>query len=231
MSDKNAPKLSPREEEVINLAAQGLTDNGIANRLEISSTTVNSYWVRIRSKLGSLSRTELVRDYLMAGAEEALNAVRQENERLQEQLHSLTHNGSHSITDSHSWNEVFQRSTDAVMIVATNGTIRLASPSACEMFGYEKDALLGMAVEDLIPLDMRAAHHLHRSDYVNQPSSRKMGGHLATPALRRDGTMFPLAVVLTPLDSVDEFYICCYLRNITLDLETARRQLSGFELQ
>ena len=42
------------------LAAQGLTDQGIAHRLEISLATVGTYWGRIRIKIGPLSRTGLV---------------------------------------------------------------------------------------------------------------------------------------------------------------------------
>lgn len=54
------PKLSKREQEILNLAALGLTDKGIAARLWITSGTVGSYWVRIRHKLRTATRTEAV---------------------------------------------------------------------------------------------------------------------------------------------------------------------------
>lgn len=52
--------LSEREKEILEYAIEGLTDQQIGNRLKITASTVNSYWVRIRGKLGHLSRTELV---------------------------------------------------------------------------------------------------------------------------------------------------------------------------
>src|SRR5436305_15136624 len=52
--------LSERESDILKLAIDGLTDQQIGNRLQISASTVNSYWVRIRGKVGHLSRTELV---------------------------------------------------------------------------------------------------------------------------------------------------------------------------
>ena len=55
-----AQNLSDRERQVLNLAAQGHTDEGIAHNLEISISTVRGYWLRIRSKIGGASRAELV---------------------------------------------------------------------------------------------------------------------------------------------------------------------------
>lgn len=52
--------LSGREREVVDLAVDGRTDEQIAQTLGLSVSTVNSYWVRIRGKIGSLSRTEVV---------------------------------------------------------------------------------------------------------------------------------------------------------------------------
>ena len=53
-------ELSPREQQLITMAGEGLTDTAIANRLGISEATVNTYWGRIRVKLGPHNRTELV---------------------------------------------------------------------------------------------------------------------------------------------------------------------------
>ena len=69
-------ELSGREEEVVNLAAQGLTDNGIAHKLGISPGTVNGYWARIRSKLGQRSRTELVAVYLQTANAKAIESIK-----------------------------------------------------------------------------------------------------------------------------------------------------------
>lgn len=62
--------LSDREQEVIRYASEGFTDAMIAQALGIQVGTVNSYWVRIRGKLGHFSRTELVSRYVQANADE-----------------------------------------------------------------------------------------------------------------------------------------------------------------
>jgi predicted ATPase/DNA-binding CsgD family transcriptional regulator len=58
---QSAGRLSPRERELIELVAQGLTDNQIAQRLYISIRTVRSHLDRIRDKTGCRRRAELTR--------------------------------------------------------------------------------------------------------------------------------------------------------------------------
>ncbi|MDR3691778.1 MAG: helix-turn-helix transcriptional regulator [Fimbriimonas sp.] len=61
--------LSAREHSVLSFAAQGYTDDMVANELGIKCGTVNSYWVRIRGKLGNLSRSELVARFVQQNAD------------------------------------------------------------------------------------------------------------------------------------------------------------------
>lgn len=51
--------LSIREKEVLDRMLQGLTDDGIASSLGVSRNTIATYWVRIRSKLGPLTRAQI----------------------------------------------------------------------------------------------------------------------------------------------------------------------------
>ena len=65
--------LSPRELAVLTFAAQGHTDDTIASFLDIQTGTVNSYWVRIRGKLGNFSRSELVARFVQKNADVVLD--------------------------------------------------------------------------------------------------------------------------------------------------------------
>ena len=61
--------LSDRELAVLTFASQGYTDDMIAHELGIQCGTVNSYWVRIRGKLGNYSRSELVARFVQKNAD------------------------------------------------------------------------------------------------------------------------------------------------------------------
>ncbi len=52
--------LSPREEEVVHLVAEGLGNREIAEQMELSEHTVKNYVFHIFDKLGVSNRVELV---------------------------------------------------------------------------------------------------------------------------------------------------------------------------
>ena len=68
-------ELSPREDEILELCVQGLTNDAIAHRLGISVGTVNTYWLRIRMKVGGSGRTDTVVRIIKDRAEKALREM------------------------------------------------------------------------------------------------------------------------------------------------------------
>lgn len=69
-SKERTTALSERERDVLFLAADGLTDKEIAQRLGIGAKTVRTYWDRVRSKLGASSRTQALAMALRAAYDE-----------------------------------------------------------------------------------------------------------------------------------------------------------------
>lgn len=65
-------ELSPREEEILELCIQGCTNEAISIKLGISLGTVNTYWLRIRLKVGGSGRTDTVARVIKERAERAL---------------------------------------------------------------------------------------------------------------------------------------------------------------
>ncbi|MFN4073613.1 MAG: response regulator transcription factor [Thermus sp.] len=59
--EEDEEPLSPREEEVLRLLAQGLSHKEVAEALAISEKTVATYRERGMEKLGLKSRSELLR--------------------------------------------------------------------------------------------------------------------------------------------------------------------------
>ena len=96
---RSKPNLSCREAEIVELSIQGLTNETIAHRLGISVGTVNTYWLRIRMKVGGLGRTDTVAKILAARSEMALR----EANKMHEQELAET---SGDFEDSHSWTVV-----------------------------------------------------------------------------------------------------------------------------
>ena len=60
-------QLSPREQEVLKLLAQGYTNQEVATRLYLSVKTIETHRARIVDKLGLRSRADLTRYALEMG--------------------------------------------------------------------------------------------------------------------------------------------------------------------
>lgn len=83
MSDSTTIGEAPkREEQVLVLAARGLTDKEIAIRLGISPDTVGTYWRRILAKYQAASRTEVVAKYANERSKAAVENLQYVNECL-----------------------------------------------------------------------------------------------------------------------------------------------------
>ena len=68
-------ELSPREEQIVGLCTDGLTNEAIAHQLGLSVGTINTYWLRIRLKVGGLGRTDSVVKVIKDRAERALRSA------------------------------------------------------------------------------------------------------------------------------------------------------------
>ena len=83
--------LSPREEEIVALCVEGLTNDAIAHRLDISVGTVNTYWLRIRLKVGGSGRTDTVVRIIKERAEKALRDANVERKSLLDMVAEREH--------------------------------------------------------------------------------------------------------------------------------------------
>ena len=68
-------ELSPREEEIVQLCVDGLTNDAIASKLGLSVGSVNTYWLRIKLKVGGQGRTDTVVRVIKERAEKSLRAA------------------------------------------------------------------------------------------------------------------------------------------------------------
>jgi DNA-binding CsgD family transcriptional regulator len=77
-------QLSARETQIVELCIEGLTNEAIAQRLGISIGTVDTYWVRIKLKVGGSGRTGTVVRVIRERAELALREANIERKGIAE---------------------------------------------------------------------------------------------------------------------------------------------------
>ena len=82
---------------------------------------------------------------------------------------------------------IVELAPDAIMVIDEQGHIVLANRAAETMFGYDREALVRLGVDALVPQADRQAHRGHRDTYDASPQTRPMGLDLDLKARRADG--------------------------------------------
>lgn len=221
--------LSPREHQLLVLAAKGFTDQGIAHKLGISLATVGTYWGRIRIKMGPLNRTELVAHFLQEEAAHEVDSLRNENQRLLTELSQQSQAEEALRASLEMFRGLIDSAPDAIIVVNQDGGIVLANEQAARMFGYSQDELANKRVDFLIPTRFRLKHMEHRGEYLANPTKRRMGEHLATLALRRDGTEFTMATALSATKVGNDTLVTCIIRDLSERMEERAMARVGSE--
>src|ERR1700680_931741 len=104
---------------------------------------------------------------------------------------------------------------DAVVAVDGDGTIVQVNSQAQDLFGYDRDELIGQKIEMLVPERYRRQHHHHRDKCVQTPKTRRMGADLDLYGKRRNGTEFPVEISLSPVSTESGAFVLSAIRDIS----------------
>jgi PAS domain S-box-containing protein len=110
---------------------------------------------------------------------------------------------------------LLETAPDAAIIVDSRGVIRLANRQTDTLFGFRREELVGAPIELLIPEHARGRHAGHLARFVADPKARPMGAGLDLVARRNDGTLFPVEISLSPLETPDGLLVSASLRDVT----------------
>jgi formate hydrogenlyase transcriptional activator len=130
--------------------------------------------------------------------------------------------------ESHSlFEKLFEFSPDAIVVSDSDGRITNLNAQAQRTFGYNREEIVGRPVETLIPERFRRTHPDHRRAYELQPSIRPMGVGLDLFGLRKDGTEFPVDIMLSPVETPNGKIVVSVVRDISerKKTEDALRQM------
>src|SRR4249919_3074329 len=114
-----------------------------------------------------------------------------------------------------SWENLFEVSPDAIFVTDPQGIIRGSNPRASELFGYTQAALIGQPIESLIPARFRSRHPSHRENYNAHPRARQMGAAMNLFGLRKDGSEFPVDIMLKPMHALGGVVTLSFVRDAT----------------
>lgn len=120
--------------------------------------------------------------------------------------------------------ELFESSPDALVATGPSGRIVEVNGQFERVFGYHRSEVVGQNISVLVPERFRAAHAVHLREYFAEPRLRPMGAGLELHGRRKDGTEFPVDIMLNTLRLGPAAVVLAVVRDISVrkQLETER---------
>ena len=119
---------------------------------------------------------------------------------------------------------VLETALDAIITMDHEGRVVEFNPAAERVFGFRREALIGEELaEFIIPPSLRERHRNGMAHYLATGEGPVLGRRLELPALRADGTEFPVELAIARISHDGPPLFTAYLRDIT-ERKRAERQ-------
>src|SRR5580693_5387270 len=111
---------------------------------------------------------------------------------------------------------LMEAAPDAMVVVNQAGDIILLNLQAEKQLGYPRDELLGQPVKNLIPEGF--AERLVADDLrsAEDALAQQIGTGIELVGRRKDGSAFPIEIMLSPLESAEGMLVTAAIRNISV---------------
>ncbi len=140
-----------------------------------------------------------------------------------------------SSKDAYRYSEILFRgllesAPDAIVVTDTDGRIILVNEQLEQLFGYQRDELVGQVVEILIPKAFRASHIGERNGYITAPVIRSMEKQDVLLAEKKDGSTFPVEISLSPRKTSRGLLVTAIIRDVSRRIQEKRehQRLASF---
>jgi len=110
---------------------------------------------------------------------------------------------------------VMERLGEAVIVINDKGMITQFTPTAQKLFGYDKDEAIGKNIKILMQDDVATAHDNFLHHFDRQAKSTVLGKTRQLNGVKKDGTSFPIGIVVTSVVINAEQHFIGLIRDIT----------------
>jgi PAS domain S-box-containing protein len=126
---------------------------------------------------------------------------------------------------------LLEAAPDAMVVVNPGGEIVLLNVQAEKQFGYRRDELVGQMVKNIIPEGFAERLIADGTRSAAEALAQQIGMGIELSGRRKDGSEFPIEIMLSPLESADGILVTAAIRDITerKQLELQLRQSQKME--
>jgi PAS domain S-box-containing protein len=118
---------------------------------------------------------------------------------------------------------LMEAAPDGMVVVNQAGQIVLLNARAESQFGYSRDELLGQMVKSIIPEGFAERLVADALRTTAEALAQQIGTGIELNGRRRDGTAFPIEMMLSPLESPEGILVTAAIRDISERKQLARQ--------
>src|SRR3984885_2928669 len=111
---------------------------------------------------------------------------------------------------------LLEAAPDAMVVVNQSGEIVLLNVQAEKQFGYRRDELIGQKVKSIIPEGFAERLIADGTRSAAERLAQQIGTGIELIALRKDGSRFPIEIMLSPLENADGILVTAAIRDISV---------------
>ena len=118
---------------------------------------------------------------------------------------------------------LMEAAPDGMVVVNKDGEIVLLNARAEKQFGYRRDELLGRMVKSIIPVGFAERLIADALRTTAEALAQQIGTGIELIGRRKDGTNFPIEIMLSPLESPEGILVTAAIRDISERKQLARQ--------
>jgi PAS domain S-box-containing protein len=110
---------------------------------------------------------------------------------------------------------LLEAAPDAMVVVNQHGKIVLLNLQAEKQFGYYRDELVGQPVKNVIPVGFAERLIADGTRTAAEALAQQIGTGIELSGRRKDGSEFPIEIMLSPLENAEGVLVTAAIRDIT----------------
>jgi diguanylate cyclase (GGDEF)-like protein/PAS domain S-box-containing protein len=123
---------------------------------------------------------------------------------------------------------LLEAAPDAMVVVNQDGEIVLLNVQAEKQFGYRRDELIGQRVKNIIPEGFAERLIADGTRSAAEALAQQIGTGIELTGRRKDGSRFPIEIMLSPLESAEGILVTAAIRDISVR-QAAEKHLAQME--
>ena len=128
----------------------------------------------------------------------------------------ISHDLSESKESEARYRGLLEAAPDAMVVVNTGGEIVLLNVQAEKQFGYRRDELVGQPVKRLIPEGFAERLIADGTRTAAEALAQQIGTGIELLGRRKNGSAFPIEIMLSPLEGVEGILVTAAIRDISV---------------